>query len=150
MLVDRQSSSALTWSPPEARTQQYNSCWKRCFLCCLPISREPKHRIDDYFPGCTPVRDLHTAFNLSLYIHNYITKLCRRQAEVIQDHENQHVRSTREGEAIYRKYKRLKIGVGQPYDRSSDKLPLYHKISKIGMICSVKSPLTENLCVVQN
>jgi hypothetical protein len=29
------------------------------------------------------------------------------------------------------------------------KLPLQHKIRKIGMICSVKPVLTEDLCVVQ-
>jgi hypothetical protein len=29
------------------------------------------------------------------------------------------------------------------------KLPLWHKIRKIGMICSVKSLLTEDLCIVQ-
>jgi hypothetical protein len=38
------------------------------------------------FPRCTPVRDLHTAFNLP-YVYDYITKLCRRQAEVIQNHD---------------------------------------------------------------
>jgi hypothetical protein len=35
------------------------------------------------FPRCTPIRDLHTAFNLP-YVYDYITKLCRQQAEVIQ------------------------------------------------------------------
>jgi hypothetical protein len=29
------------------------------------------------------------------------------------------------------------------------KMPLEHKISKIGIICSVKPVLTEDLCVVQ-
>jgi hypothetical protein len=34
------------------------------------------------FPRCTPVRDLHTAFNLP-YVYDYtsITKLCRQQAK---------------------------------------------------------------------
>jgi hypothetical protein len=32
------------------------------------------------FPRYTPVRDLHTAFNLP-YVFDYITKLCRKQAE---------------------------------------------------------------------
>jgi hypothetical protein len=50
------------------------------------------------FPRCTPVRDLHTAFNLP-YIHDYVTKLCWQQAEVIQNHENEHVRSMGQGEA---------------------------------------------------
>jgi hypothetical protein len=62
------------------------------------------------FPRCTQVRDLHTAFNLP---YDYITKLCRQQAEVIQTHENQHVRSIGQGEARQRKYKNLKLGGGQ-------------------------------------
>jgi hypothetical protein len=57
------------------------------------------------FPRCTPVRDLHTAFTLP-YACDYITKLCRRQAEVIQNHENEHVRGIGQGEARHRKYKR--------------------------------------------
>jgi hypothetical protein len=43
-----------------------------------------------------------------------------QQAEVMQYHENEHVRSIRQGEARHRKYKRLKLGGGQSYDRSSD------------------------------
>jgi hypothetical protein len=34
------------------------------------------------FPRCTPVRELHKAFNIP-YIYDYITELCRQQAEVI-------------------------------------------------------------------
>jgi hypothetical protein len=34
---------------------------------------------------------LHTAFNLP-YVYDYITKLCRQQAEVIQNNKNEHVR----------------------------------------------------------
>jgi hypothetical protein len=64
------------------------------------------------FPWCTPVRDLHTAFNL-LYVYDYITKLCGQQAEVIQNHENEYVRSIRQGEDRHRKYKRLKLGGDQ-------------------------------------
>jgi hypothetical protein len=64
------------------------------------------------FPRCTPVSDLHMAFNLP-YVPDYITKLCRKQAEVIQNHENEHVRGTGQGEARHRKYKRLKLGSGQ-------------------------------------
>jgi hypothetical protein len=55
------------------------------------------------FPRCTPVRDLHAAFNLP-YVYDYITKLCRQQAEVIQNHENEHVHSIGQGEARHRKY----------------------------------------------
>jgi hypothetical protein len=45
------------------------------------------------FPWRTPVRDLHTALNFPhVHVYDYITKLFRRQAEVIQNHENEHVR----------------------------------------------------------
>jgi hypothetical protein len=39
------------------------------------------------FPRRTPVRELHKAFNIP-YIYDYITNVCRQQAEVIQNHEN--------------------------------------------------------------
>jgi hypothetical protein len=71
------------------------------------------------FPRCTPVRDLHAAFNLP-YVYDYRTKLCRQQAEVIQNYGNKDVRSIGQGEARYRKYKRLKLCDGQAYGRSSD------------------------------
>jgi hypothetical protein len=54
------------------------------------------------------------------YVYDNITKLCRQQAEVVQNHENGHVCSIGQGEARHRKYKRLKLGGGQAYDRSSD------------------------------
>jgi hypothetical protein len=53
-------------------------------------------------------------------VYDYITKLCRKQAEVILNHENERVRCIGQGEARHRKYKRLKLGGGQAYDRSSD------------------------------
>jgi hypothetical protein len=71
------------------------------------------------FPRCTPVGDLHTVFNLP-YVYCHIRKLCRQQAEVIQNHENEHVRGIGQGEARHRNYKRLKLRGGQAYDRSSD------------------------------
>jgi hypothetical protein len=49
-----------------------------------------------------------------------MTKLCRQQAEVMQNHENEHVHSIGQGEARHRKYKIYKRGGGQAYDRSSD------------------------------
>jgi hypothetical protein len=63
--------------------------------------------------------ELHMAFNLP-YVYDYITKLCRQQAEVIQIHENASVRNSGQGEARHRKYKRLKLGGGHAYDHSSD------------------------------
>jgi hypothetical protein len=63
------------------------------------------------------VRDFHEAFNLP-YIYNYIIKLCRQQADIIQNYEIEHVRGIGQGEARHRKYKKLKLGGGQVYDRS--------------------------------
>jgi hypothetical protein len=69
-----------------------------------------------YFPRRIPVGDLYVAFEIP-FVYDYITKLCRQQAEVIQNHGN--VRNIGQGEANHRKYKRLKLGGGQTYDRSS-------------------------------
>jgi hypothetical protein len=69
------------------------------------------------FPRRTLDQELHEAFNIP-YIYDYITKLCRQQAEVIQNHENVNVRNIGQGEARYRKHKKLKLGGGQAYDRS--------------------------------
>jgi hypothetical protein len=71
------------------------------------------------FPRRIPVRDLHKAFSIP-YVYDYITKLSRQQAEVIKNHENAKVRNIVQGEARHRKYKRLKFGGGQAYERSSD------------------------------
>jgi hypothetical protein len=76
-------------------------------------------RITGNFPRCTPFRDLHTASDLP-YVYDYVTKLCRKQAKVIQNHENEYVRSIGQGEARHRKYKRLKLGGGQAFNHSSD------------------------------
>jgi hypothetical protein len=70
------------------------------------------------FSSCTPVRDLPTIFNFPC-VFNYTTKLCRQQREVIQNHENEYVRGMKQDEARHRKYKRLKLGSGRAYDRSS-------------------------------
>jgi hypothetical protein len=69
------------------------------------------------FPRSTSVRDLHVAFQI-LYVYDYITKLCRQQAEVIQNHYNENVRNIGQDEARHIKYKRLKLGGGHVYDRS--------------------------------
>jgi hypothetical protein len=53
------------------------------------------------------------------FVYDYITKLCRQQAEVIQNRDNENVRNIGLGKANHRKYKRLKLGGGQAYDRSS-------------------------------
>jgi hypothetical protein len=47
---------------------------------------------------------------------------CKNQAqtEVTQKHDNENIHNIGQGEARHRKYKRLKLGGGQAYDRSSD------------------------------
>jgi hypothetical protein len=71
------------------------------------------------FPKCTPVRELIMAFQVP-YICVYITKLCRQQAEITQNHENANARDIGKGEARHRKCKRLMLGGGKACDRSSD------------------------------
>jgi hypothetical protein len=53
-------------------------------------------------------------------MYDYITKLCSAKAEVILNHVNPNIRGTGQGEARHGKYKRLKHGGGQAYDRSAD------------------------------
>jgi hypothetical protein len=65
------------------------------------------------FPRRTLVRDMHVAFQIS-YVYDYITKSCRQQAEVIQNHENENVSYIEQGKAQHRKYMRLKLGGSQP------------------------------------
>jgi hypothetical protein len=70
------------------------------------------------FSGRTSVPDLHLVFKIP-YVYHYITKVCREQAEVIQYHDNENVHNIGQGEAPHRKYKRLELGGGRVYDRSS-------------------------------
>jgi hypothetical protein len=39
------------------------------------------------FPRRTPVREMHMTFHLP-YVYDYMTKLCRQEAEVILNHDN--------------------------------------------------------------
>jgi hypothetical protein len=55
---------------------------------------------------------MHVAFKIS-YMYDYITKLCRTQAEVILNHVNLNVRGIGQEGAMHRKYKMLKLGGGQ-------------------------------------
>jgi hypothetical protein len=55
-----------------------------------------------------------------ILIYDYITKLYRQQAQVVQNYENANVRNFGQGERRHMKYMRLKLGGGQAYDRSSD------------------------------
>jgi hypothetical protein len=67
----------------------------------------------------TPVREMHITFRIP-YVYYCITKLCGTQAEVILNTRNPIVRGIGQVEAMHRKYKRLKLGGGQTYDRSAD------------------------------
>jgi hypothetical protein len=53
-------------------------------------------------------------------MYDYITKLCRQQAEIIQNHENEYIRGIGQGEERDGKYKRIKLDGDQACDRSSD------------------------------
>jgi hypothetical protein len=66
----------------------------------------------------TLVCDIHVAFQIP-YVYGYITKLCRRQAEIVHNHENENVRNVGQDKTSHRKHKKLKLGGGHLYDRSS-------------------------------
>jgi hypothetical protein len=63
------------------------------------------------------------AFNLS-YVYDYITKLSRQEAQVIQNHKNEHVRGIGQDEARYKKYKKLHLAVVKLTTVQVTKLPL--------------------------
>jgi hypothetical protein len=67
----------------------------------------------------TPVCESHMAFKTP-YVYDYITKLCKTQAELILNYVNPNVHGTGQGEARHRKCKRLKSGGGQAYDCAAD------------------------------
>jgi len=75
-------------------------------------------RTTNNLPRRTPTRDLHMAFNIP-YLYDFVTKLCWEQAIVILNHENVSIRTIGQGEARHRKYKKLRFGGGQAYDRST-------------------------------
>jgi hypothetical protein len=75
-------------------------------------------RTIDNLPRRTLARDMHVAFQIA-YVYYYITKLCRRQAEIIHNYENENVRNIGQDEIPHRKHKRLKLGGGHLYDSSS-------------------------------
>jgi hypothetical protein len=71
------------------------------------------------FSRFTPVREFHVAFRVP-YIYNYITKLSRQQAEVVQNHENANVGDIGKRNARHRIFKIPILGCCQAYGRSSD------------------------------
>jgi hypothetical protein len=50
------------------------------------------------FPRHTPVREMQMAFYLT-HVYDYMTKLCRQQAAVILNHDNENVRYIGQGES---------------------------------------------------
>jgi hypothetical protein len=66
---------------------------------------------------------MHTAFNLP-YVYDYITKLCRREAEVIQSHENEHIRGIGQGKARIENIRVLNLAVVKLTTVEVTKLPL--------------------------
>jgi hypothetical protein len=80
-------------------------------------------RTTDNFPRRTPVHDLHMAPNLP-YVYDYITELCRQQAEVIQNHENKYVRSIAQGEVRHIKKRGLNLAAVSLTTVQVTKLPL--------------------------
>jgi hypothetical protein len=88
-----------------------------CHLLKLQRLQNKVLRAIGNFSKRTSVRDMHKAFHIP-HVYDYITKSCRQQAEVLQNHANENVRYIGQGEARHRKYKRLKLGGGHVYDYS--------------------------------
>jgi hypothetical protein len=63
-------------------------CTKPCIEIAAPANRVLCTIVN--FPRHTSVHDMYVAFEIP-YVYDYITKLCRKQAEVIQNHENENV-----------------------------------------------------------
>jgi hypothetical protein len=59
-------------------------------------------------PRSISVGDMHVAFQIP-YVYNYITKLCRRQVEIIHNLKNENVRNIEQGETPHRECKRLNM-----------------------------------------
>jgi hypothetical protein len=70
------------------------------------------HRTAGNLPRRTATHALHLTFKIS-YVYDYITKICRKQAEVMQNHEHVNVQNIGKSEAQHREHKRLKLGGGQ-------------------------------------
>jgi hypothetical protein len=58
-------------------------------------------------PRRTPTRALYLALQIP-YVNDYITKICRKQVEAIQNRDHVNVQNTGKREAQHRKHKRRK------------------------------------------
>jgi hypothetical protein len=83
----------------------------------LQLLQNKALRTIDGLPRRTPTRVLRQIFHVP-YVIDYITKICRKQAQVIQTHDNVNDRNVGKVEVQHRKYKRLKFGGSQAYDLS--------------------------------
>jgi hypothetical protein len=70
----------------------------------------------------TPVRDLYLASKIT-YMYDYITKLCRRQAEVILNKKNSNIYTIAQGEGRHRNHKWFKLGGCLVCNRTNVSLP---------------------------
>jgi hypothetical protein len=88
----------------------------------LPSCDGRRYEIKEMVEALISLRYVTRLYNedVYIYVYDYITEVCRQQAEVIQNHDNENVRNIGRGEGQHKKYKRLKLGGGQTYDRSSD------------------------------
>jgi hypothetical protein len=62
-----------------------------------------------------PVHSLHIS-SITYQLLGYANKLCRREAGIIHNHENENVHNIEKSEPQHRKYKRLKLGGCHLYD----------------------------------
>jgi hypothetical protein len=69
-------------------------------------------RVIGSLPKRTPIRIMHKKFHIQ-YVYDFITDICEKQAEVIQNHENKDISNIGRGVAQHRKHKRLKLAGGQ-------------------------------------
>jgi hypothetical protein len=97
---------------------QEEAVWRQQCLTEVCDVDFPTKSIKRYFSRSTRVLEIYKAFKLP-YIRNYVTKLCRHQAEVIQNHRNAIVCNIGQSEDPHRKYKRLILGDSEVHDRSS-------------------------------
>jgi hypothetical protein len=89
--------------------------------------------INGNFQRCTTVCDLHTAFYPS-YVYNYITKLCRQQAEVIYKIMRMNMfAASDKAKPDVENIRGLNLVVVKLTTVQVTKYLLLHKISKIGM-----------------
>jgi hypothetical protein len=114
------SEFSILWLQRSVLCYCYTGCCCQSMCITVTVQRLQNRvlRTTGNFPRRTSVRDLHATFQIP-YVYDFITKLCRQQAGVIQNHDNENDRNIGQGEALHRKYRRLKLSGGHVYDRSS-------------------------------